>query len=230
MKIMIATVTYPTDQANGRNDAVRETWRNDWVTRQSLPRDMGYYDWDAGSDFADVDQRFFYDYTHTNPQEDEIILHAPSGLSNTSLKTWRLCQWAAASDYDYLFVAPTDCYICVPRLVVSGFQVRDYTGYQVPEEGHIGGGSGYWLSRKAFKACSEFSPYPDYEDRWVGAACRAAGLEAFHDARYWSQEQKWLPGIITAHLSDEHTARYDPDWMRKIHEQYLEIGEIGRVS
>lgn len=222
---MIATVTYPPDALNGRNEAVRETWRNDWVHTDAGETST----WDAGSDWADVDQRFFTDISCTNPAEDEIVLDAPTGLMNTSLKTYRLCEWLMGSDYDFVFVAPTDCYICVPRLVVSGFQVRDYTGFQVPEEGHIGGGSGYWLSRKAMKACVDFAPFSDYEDRWVGAACRAAGIEAFHDARYWSQEQKWLPGIITAHLSEEHSASYNPAWMRLHHEQYMELGEIGRI-
>ena len=214
-KIIIGVVTYPPDLKNGRIDAVRETWVASWA--------------DFRTSWKGLDQRFFFDNTHKDPKDDEVILDAPTGLMHTSFKTWRLAQWALEHDYDYAFIVPTDCYVCVPRLLVSGYQARDYTGFHTYDEAHIGGGSGYWLSRRALEAVARFTPYADFEDRWVGAACGASGIEAFHDARYWSSEQPWLRGIITAHLSVGEPAYYEPVWMRAYHKQYLERGEIWSI-
>ena len=216
-KIIIGIVTYPPDLKNGRIDACRDTWIQEWLADASLP---------SGAKRSDLHWAFFFDNTHKNPAWDEKILDAPTGLMYTSFKTWRLAQWALEHDYDYAFIVPTDCYVCVPRLLVSGFESTEYTGYHAYDEPHIGGGSGYWLGRRSLQAVASYGPYADYEDRWVGAACRARGIEAVHDPRYWSTEQPWLRGIITAHLSTGEPAYYEPTWMRQYHKQYSEHHEI----
>jgi len=219
--IIIGVLTYPPDLQNGRIAAVRETWRDE-------------FGWSGIHDHGGwLDTRFFFDNTHKDPAHDEIVLDAPTGLMYTSYKTWRLAQWALEHNYDYAFIVPTDCYVCVPRLLVSGFEVLDYTGFHAYDEPHIGGGSGYWLSRRSLEAVAGFEPYADYEDRWVGAACHSRGIKAEHDSRYWSNEQPWLHGIITAHLSVNDgvsPAYYEPVWMRAYHKQYLERGEIWAIS
>jgi hypothetical protein len=177
------------------------------------------------------DYKFYYDQEHDHPLlADELKFDVPRGKYNTSYKTHAMAKWALEHGYEHVFFVPVDCYVCVPRLLVSGFQTRDYTGYHAYDEPHIGGGSGYWLSRRSLLAVAKYGPSADYEDRWVGAACRASGIEAVHDPRYWSQEQPWLQGIITAHLSAPETAEYDPKMMYAYHKQYLERREIWPIS
>jgi hypothetical protein len=210
-KIIIGVQTHPADLQNGRIDAARETWMSEW---RHLAKSL-----------------FFFDNTHKDPKPDEIILDAPNGMLWMPWKTRAAAIWALEHGYDYMFYVPTDCYVCVPRLLVSGFESCDYTGYHAYDEPHIGGGSGYWLSTRGLRAVAGYGPHADYEDRWVGSACRANGIEAVHDPRYWSHEQPELLGIITAHLSDNTTypATYEPTFMRAYHKQYMERGEIWRI-
>jgi hypothetical protein len=156
---------------------------------------------------------------------NDIVLDAPTGLTNTSLKVAKAIKWALESRYSHAFVIPTDCYVAVPRLLASGFEDQDYTGFHSYDEHHIGGGSGYWLSRRAMQAVVAYVPYSDYEDRWVGSACREAGLTAVHDVRYRSWEQDPVEGAITKHLS-RATGDYDPLWMVMTHEKFMRTGDL----
>ncbi len=154
------------------------------------------------------------------------LVDAPTGFMECVFKTRRGIQWALDSGYDYVFSVPTDCYIVIPQLLASGYEKLDYTGYQVPYEGHMGGGSGYWLSKRAMEIVAARSPILDYEDRWVGQVLRENGIFGVHDPRYWSYEQaRPLSSIITAHLSLA-TGIYEPNWMREMHEKFLRDGEI----
>ena len=95
-------------------------------------------------------------------------------------------------------------------------------GYHTYDEQHIGGGSGYWVDRRAMEAVMKFDVYPDYEDRWVGAACTRSGILGHHDCRYtsWEQVESTYPGVITMHLS-RATGVYDPQVMMERHCQFL---------
>jgi hypothetical protein len=169
-----------------------------------------------------LDHLFVYDETKdfATLLPDEIRVSAPTGFLNTSFKTKRAIDMAYYAGYTHVCYAPTDCYIIIPRLMRNladhDAAGHDYWGFHTYDEWHIGGGSAYWLSRKAMEAVLAFDCYPDYEDRWVGAACRAAGLSAVHDERYRSIEQPYLASAITTHLSTA-TGKYDPETMRNLH-------------
>lgn len=213
---LIVVLTWTPDCDNGRNNAVRQTWVREWCNHPLMYR-VGNM----------PDYRFCYDGEHDRILEpDEVKFDVPRGKLNTSFKTQAMALWALEQGYEHVFFVPTDCYVCIPRLLVSGFKAREYTGYQVPVELHAGGGSGYWANKRTLEAIVGFEPKADYEDRWVGAAARARGITCYHDPRYWSWEQPWLAGIITAHLSDPDTAAYDPKMMYAYHKQYLERHEI----
>jgi hypothetical protein len=203
---IIFVLTYPPDLENGRINAVRATWLDTWC-------DMIAY-------------RFAFDNTHIATRGDELVLDAPTGLLNTPFKTQRAAQWALKHGYDHAFFVPTDCYVAVPLLLASGYGDHDYTGFHSYDEHHIGGGSGYWLSRSALQAVATYVPYPDYEDRWVGSACRDGGIPAVHDARYhsWDHAKPSRPPV-TKHLSRD-TGIYDPMWMMFVHETFLATGDL----
>ena len=197
MNPILLISTYNGSRERGDNDAIRKTYLKEW----------GHL----------VPHTFIYDRTGRALQCDEIAVPSPVGFMNGAFKTRDAIRWALYHDHDYAFIVPTDCYVIVPRLLDSGYERHDYTGYQVPDEGHIGGGSGYWLSKRAMEIVARSEPELDYEDRWVGKVLRENGITLVHDPRYWDRGQPYQEGIITAHLS-RATGVYDPEWMYNQHE------------
>jgi hypothetical protein len=202
MKPLLIVHTWQPDHDNGNNDMCRGTYLYTW-----------------GLFFA---HRFVFDRSRRFEDllPDEIRVDVDSGMLNTSFKTKKAIQWAYDEGYTHVCYSPTDCYIIIPRLLRNIAEHdaagHNYWGFHTYDEWHIGGGSVYCLSRRGMAAVCEFPCYPDYEDRWVGAACRAAGLEAVHDERFRSIEQPYVAGAITTHLS-QATGNYDPEVMKNLH-------------
>ena len=207
MKPIILISTYQGSMDRGDNDAIRETYIKEWG-------DL-------------IPHRFVYDEKIQELRDDEISVPSPTGFMNGAFKTQLAVRWAVHNRYDYAFIVPTDCYIIMPRLLASGYEKANYIGYQVPDEGHIGGGSGYWLSCRAMVAVVAAEPRIDYEDRWVGNVMRAAGITPVHDPRYWSWEQPYPEGAITEHLS-RGTGVYEPNWMIDEHTTFMVEKELCR--
>lgn len=198
--------THGPDRNNGRIDAVRASWLFTWP----------------------FTHKFVFPSEHGALFPDEIGVDAPDGLTNTSLKIKKAAEWCLANDITHAFIIPTDCYVVVPRLLKEMPDALDaYVGYHTYDESHIGGGSGYWVGPAALRAMANFDAYPDYEDRWTGAACNAVGIRGIHDPRYtsWEQPETNWPGIITRHLS-RGTGNYDPKLMLQTHREFFEKVEL----
>ena len=198
--------TWQPDHDNGNNDMCRGTFLYTW----------GHF----------LDHRFVFDNTRKweDLLEDEIKVGVPSGYTNTSFKTKLAIEWAFLQGYTHVCYSPTDCYFIVPRLLRNLEKHiklgHHYWGFHTYDEHHIGGGSAYWIDSHAMKAVLCFEAYPDYEDRWVGSACKAAGIEAVHDELYRSIEQPYMENSITVHLSESTGAektKYDPEVMKNLH-------------
>ncbi len=202
MRPLLFIHTWQPDHDNGANDMCRGTFLYTW----------GSF----------LEHRFVFDRTRRFEDllPDEIRVDVDSGMLNTSFKTKLAIEWAYREGYTHVCYSPTDCYFIVPRLLknLAGHALagHDYWGFHTYDEYHIGGGSAYWLSRKAMEAVLAYGVYPDYEDRWIGSACRASGIPAIHDERYRSVEQPYLAGSVTTHLS-EATGNYDPETMKNLH-------------
>ena len=209
MKPIILIAAYQGYIERGDQAACRDTYLKEWG--HLIPH-MFVYDREYGGPFED----------------DEMKVDAPTGFMECVYKTRLGVAWALANGFDYVFSVPTDCYIAIPRLLKSGFSLVDYTGYMAAE-GHIGGGSGYWLSKHAMAVVAAATPVLDYEDRWVGNVLRGAGITPAHDARYWDPSQPWQEGLITAHLSHA-TGVYDPSLMRAYHAQCMYMDDIFPIS
>jgi hypothetical protein len=202
IKPILLVSTWQPDHDNGANDTCRGTYIYTW----------GHF----------LEHRFVFDRTRKFEAilPDELRIDADSGLINTSFKTKEAIDWAFKKGYTHVCYAPTDCYIIVPRLLrnLAAHEKAgdDYWGFHTYDEHHIGGGSAYWLSRKGMAAVRAYDAYPDFEDRWVGSACREVGLAAVHDERYRSIEQPYTASAVTVHLS-KNTGDYDPQTMRELH-------------
>lgn len=144
----------------------RETWL------QNCPIDYKFFLGNPEFNFNTTPDRI------TCPATDELILHlSPDDTRGGWHKVRALVQWAISQRYDYLFKCDVDTYVCVLRLLRSGFEQHDYVGPY--------GGAGYWLSRRAMDILSKSEYIAGLgEDGWVEASLSAAGIQPFRDARY----------------------------------------------
>ena len=142
---------------------------------------------------------------------DGPMLGVPDDYRSLPQKTKAICQWALHRGHEYLFKADTDLYLHVPRLLASGSEKHDYTGYLLDymKDHPYCSGPHYWLSRKAMEilAGADWDQYAvsgleTCEDVMVGAVLRAHGIQPHHDPRY-APFDAVLPSndVISQHLS-----------------------------
>jgi hypothetical protein len=179
---------------NPRIDAVRETWFKDIEPFK-----------------AHVTGKFFYGEPHPRPAlDDEVYLPCGDDYASLPQKTIEICKYALREGYDYVFKCDDDTAVYVDRLVKGLLEHRfDYAGYE--HSGVCTGGPGYWLSKRAMKAVSEFKPYHWAEDVSVGHALTQARIRAVmlpghrpgFSAHWFFNEgfdpKKLTPDIVTMH-------------------------------
>jgi hypothetical protein len=151
-------VAYGTDiHISGKNDrisALRETWLKDVAK------------------FPNVDYKLFYgkypdDKTcpgtvgglipcDCSPKEDEVFLSCPDDYAHLPQKTISICKFALQQDYDMLYKCDDDTGVYIDRILHEALSgMWDYAGYL---NGRVAtGGTGYWLSKRAFKIIAEQS-------------------------------------------------------------------------
>jgi len=147
-----------------------------------------------------VDYRFFLGNQNKTIANDELVIDAPDGYRELIWKIEKIIEYALNSNYDYLFKCDVDTYCHIPRLLKSGFEQYDWSGYGEPY-----GGSGYWLSRKAMQALIDNTSYLDVyesEDTHVARILRQQGFTPFQDRRYYSSTNEGPSldnDLITSH-------------------------------
>lgn len=208
MKVAIFSISSHRDVATGWQQAIRDTWMKEWGDKIPCFFLMG-----------------------TGPEgkrHNELHFDVDDSYEGMPFKTHAACRWAAqGKEYDYVFISCADTYVAVPRLLRSGFEGKDYVGCAC-DGPHLSGGTGYWLSRKAFGYLARCKPHGGYEDLWVGQQLEAANIPRTHDPRYHAPSYDgppfsgdWSGGKITVHLS-RGTGVYDPKWMINCHRSYLD--------
>lgn len=173
---------------SSRHDDIRETWL-------------------SGYDSESLDYRFFVGRGGglATSKLDEIWLDVDDSYEGLPLKTVAICKWAVEHRYTNLFKCDTDTYVHVPRLLTSGSDQYDYTGfYRDPFDSHLGnshgnyasGGPGYWLSCRAMNIIANSTFTMDYvheeewrghwngEDKQVGRRLNEFGIVCHWDHRY----------------------------------------------
>jgi hypothetical protein len=140
-----------------------------------------------------------------------LELGVPDDYKSLPAKTKAICHWALGFPYSNACIVDTDTYVHIPRLLNSGSEKYDYTGYildWIPGHPYCSGPH-YWLSRKALEvlAAADWSKYPvpgleTCEDVMVGSVLAAHGILPHHDPRY-APFTPVLPDndIISQHLS-----------------------------
>lgn len=209
MRVLIAILSCARDRHC--HDLIRQTWAKD------CPVDCLFF---VGSD-CDVSR------------DDEIQLDAPDDWNGMPRKMQEVCRWASSRDYDFLFKCDTDSYVCVSRLLSSGFEKYHYSGCcgeepnQYPDACFPANGGGYWLSRRAFSFLAEHMNIglgKHCEDWCVFLSLmKGAGIFVHHDSRYQANRPipRQVPSaandFILLHDSGENCLRY-PRNMLAAHE------------
>lgn len=232
MKALIAISSCGDFEANGNNQALRDTW---------LP---------SIKDFPGLDYKFFFGVGQNAPQlEDSIILpDVDDGYGFLTYKTQASLRWAHAQGYEFVFRCFPDTYVRVDRLMACPFADFDFygdfrseeggrtnggTGKQMPTlqeaQNYASGGAGYWLSRRAFELLldapitgiwrDEITVYA--EDLWTGNILGRSEvkLNYFDDIRFCNHGSRLWPNLrnklVTAHMSCPE--RYDKAFMYAAH-------------
>lgn len=236
MKLLIAISSCGDFEANGNNQAMRDTWLKDAIA-------------------LSVPYKFFFGAGQGEPElEDSVVLRdVPDDYGHLTYKTQASLRWAAARDFDFVFRCFADTYVRVDRLMASGFEQYDYMGDFRSEEGgltqsepriqrptlqqaqnYASGGPGYFLSRRAYSLLlgapilglwrDDLMPY--VEDMWVGNILGRhleIPLKYFDDThRFVNKGSSFWPtqknDVIASHLSCPD--RYDKRMMYSAHETW----------
>jgi hypothetical protein len=176
MKVLIAILSY--NQGRQHHELIRNTWLQGCKT----------------------DYKFILGNETKDPQQDELVVDSQDTYYDLIFKVEKSVEYALINNYDYLFRCDLDTYVCIDRLLRSGFEQHDWSGYGEPY-----GGSGYWLSRKATQALIDNTNYLDVyesEDTHVARILRQQGFTPFQDRRYYSSTNEGPSldnDLITSH-------------------------------
>jgi len=182
-----------------------------------------------------ADYKFFMGRPHCD-DSDVVSLDMPDGPIWVSYrdgprtlvlnrKTEELVKYAYDNGYEYVFKCDDDTYAWPHRLLWSGFDEHDYSGFVDRHYARdLGfyhwaqGGSGYWLSRRAMKIIVEHGLHLVVaEDFAVGQILAKHGIHPHHDARY-------IPGATLKDLAHPRQQfltlhKVTPEWMHRLHAQ-----------
>lgn len=150
-----------------------------------------------------LDYRFFLGRGNSHDHADEVVLDVPDDYDSLVFKLQATVAWAYQRGFDFIFKCDDDTYIRPERLLTSGFENHDYTGYCYRTQFHAIGGPGYWLSLKSMRVLLQYPVVQGPEDIWVYETLRANGIECIHDDRYI--DPRFCPLL----------AQSNPDWISR---------------
>ena len=230
MKILIGILTCRRDR--DWESRLRQYWVKCLIPNED-PRDSWKRQVNYKTQEWEVDYKFFLGKPEEKRNWDEIILNVSDGPTKQSVidKIREMIRYAFNGGYDFLFKCDIDTYVHVPRLLKSGFENHDWSGYGEPY-----GGSGYWLSRKAMACLLEHAtpfPTPESEDSWACRNLKNAGFVSFQDPRYHSRINKGPEkgnDLITSHqyMDGDRIIGFKErlSQMAKLHSRARQIKEV----
>ena len=224
MKILFAVISYAGDAINGSHQAIRDTWGKDVMA--------------AGADLA-----FFIGKRQTGwepKSKDEILTNAEALLTQDDHDYFQylikeMLRWSIRQGYDFTFLCCNDTFIIPEKLMASGFEKFDYSGFFVPRDIPLGtkttedvyghklylwadAGAGWFLSKKAAKIVVDSKCDQWGGDIWIGQTLGpliatgeilASNLKGFWNEISW--HYRWVTG-----------QGYNPrtGWMKEMYQKH----------
>jgi len=198
MRILVAIMSCWLDELNGNNQSLRDTWLKDLAV---FNVDYKFFHGSGPSQYPGDTYQFEQGQLENIPS-DIVILEAPDKYECLIMKSQEFHYWGYKNLYDFVFKVDSDTYVDVPQLMASGFEKHDYFGHvhswpgslrdEGPlKHGFLGGGEGYWTSRRACEIISR-SPrrtdpqvnFGSAEDLWVGHVLGEEGITAVDHTGY----------------------------------------------
>ena len=174
-----------------------------------------------------ADYRFFYGHGSGELKADEVQLDVPDDYEHLPHKIRESCRWALDHDYTHIYRVDNDSYVYMDRLLKSGFEDHDYTGYCLDYPYHLEmhghryatGGAGFILNRRAMQIVIANEPTHPAEDLWIGRLLHQHGIRCHRDTRYLPAHD--LHFIDLNQLPQEHPYlalhALTPDSMKDLH-------------
>jgi hypothetical protein len=232
MKLLIAISSCDAFEANGCNQAMRDTWLKDVPKHFKL--DYKFFV-GHGKNGSDLEREGYAPHQECLPH-DMVQVDCLDDYGHLTYKTQASLRWAYENDYEFVFRCFPDTFVRLDRLMECGFKGHDYHGDfrgEVTEAyalNYASGGAGYWLSKNAYRHLldapilgvwrDELMVY--VEDMWtgniLGRARQAGNNIVYHDdSRFINLGQSNWPRVsnlnVTAHLSAGGPIKYYPGIM-----------------
>ena len=221
MRALIAIVSCWLCEINGDNESVRGTWL------KHVPEGVDYkfFHGQGFSCYPGSDKKYSIADVSKVPS-DVVILNAEENYQSLIQRSKELYTWGLDRGYDFVFKCYPDTYVSPTRLMNSGFEKHDYYGFihtsagvertpgQRYKYGFMGGGEGYWVSRRALEIINraDINPDPVGEDLWVGEQVLGpAGIPMVNDPGYGAGIT--LHGSLLQNPIDYRPGRYTNGWM-----------------
>lgn len=209
MKVLIAVKSSMKGWMGGMHEPIRESWGSKAVCTKDNHVHLKFF---FGNDSGWL----------LGPYPDEIHIDAPDGYTDLSKKVKKICEYAVAGGYDYVYICDTDTFCIVDRLMdILRYQPSfDYGGWIVPWKPKFAfGGCGYVLSNRAAQIIAEEPVRDPLDDISIGRVLYGRpgivtldALSGFHRGVAWH-----FPKNVYA------VKTYDPKfpWMRLMAEKHL---------
>ena len=234
MKILIAISSWANGAYKGYNQSQRDTWLKDLVRYPNV--DYRFFIGDGNptnedegalrSTFTQVESGHTEQPDHIRgvkpptftPKEDEVVLpNVPDDYMHVSFKDKALLRWAYTREYEFVFVCDADTYVDVDRLMRSGFERHDYSGFPF---GIFGAeGMGFWLSRKMIPLIVDEPVHVWGADQFIGDILHRKGVRLHSNwlLREWPLVPLRSNDIISCHLGVPANL-YTPARMYAVHD------------
>lgn len=158
-----------------RLTAIRETWLKDVAA--------------AGAEYKLFVGSTQNEYKCTQIANDEVQLACSDRYEDLPQKTQAICRWALERGYDYIYRTDDDSFAHVNRLMASGFDTHDYSGYCIDYPPHherhrYSGAPGFFLSQRAMELVAANTPDHHADDLWIGRVLYEHGIKVHRDTRH----------------------------------------------
>lgn len=193
--------TRPSYSEEQRRAACRDTWLRD----------------------TPIDYKFFYGHKE-NPLPDEVSLHIQDSYELLSHKTSAMVRWAMSNGYTHVLRVDTDAYVYTSRLLQSGGEAHEYTGYCLDYPQHLDRhryacGTGFMLGTEAMTIVAQSTPSHPADDLWVGSILYRHGIRCYRDTRYLSGHASHHVDVHALETTHPYIVVHalTPDSMRLLH-------------